>query len=102
MSCDEKSISPKLQVVSGAVGVHEAGELERVEEHGEAEGLGVEVELEVAGELGRVHRGVEHEHCGLVQVQRLLAPVPAGVLHPEYMGSYSAIIIPLITFLFQL
>ena len=86
MSCDEESISPKLQVVSGAVGVHEAGELERVKEHGEAEGLGVEVELQVAGELGRVHRGVEHEHCGLVQVQRLLAPVPTGVLHPEYMA----------------
>ena len=86
MSCDEESISPKLQVVSGAVRVHEAGELERVKEHGEAERLGVEVELQVAGELGRVHRGVEHKHCGLVQVQGLLAPVPAGVLHPEYMA----------------
>ena len=80
VSRDEQAVPPELEVVPRAVRVHEGGETQRLQEDGEPERLGVEVELEVTRELGGVHCGVEEEDGGRVEVQRLLAPVTAGAL----------------------
>ena len=40
MGGDKQPVPAKLEVVSGAVRVHEAGQAEALEEHGEAQRLG--------------------------------------------------------------
>ena len=77
MGGDEQAVPPKLQVVPRAVRVHEAGQAQALEEHGEAKRLRVQMQLQVTRELARVDRGVERKDAGVVEVEGLLAPIPA-------------------------
>ena len=74
---DEQPVPAKLQVVSAAVRVHEACQAQALEEHGEAQRLRVQMQLQVTRELARVDGGVEHKDAGVVEVEGLLAPIPA-------------------------